>query len=210
MATTPPPTQPPMQPPLPPPPPYQQPLYPPPAQSNNALMWILGIIGGGILLLVIGAFFVVLMVLHSVHVNQAGDRVDIETPVGAIRANKGGTHSTGLPVYPGATPIKSEGANVEVSSNWGGAGVAVEKYRTEDPRDTVQAWYSKHLGNKFRKETSDDNGHNSVDGLDTHIEKDEIAFVDDTEGKGAKVVSLEKSSGGTDITLVRAGKREED
>lgn len=203
-------------PPVPPNPPYGGPPQapppgyfppPPPARSNNALAWILGIIGGGILLLLIGAALIVMMVLHSVHVNQSGDRVEVETPVGTVRANKGGTHSTGLPVYPGATPLRSEGVNLEASSTWGAAGVSVEKYHSGDSRDTLQAWYAKHLGSNFKMQTADSNGHNKIDGLDTDVGKDEVAFVDDT-GKGAKVVSLSKKDEGTDITLIRVGKKE--
>lgn len=186
----------------------QFPPPPPPPKSSNALAWILGIIGGGILLLIIGAIAIVLLVVRSVHVNQSGDKVEIETPVGALRANKGNGH-TGLMVYPGATPVKAEGANVQVSSNWGGAGVAIEKYHTGDTRDQVQEWYAKHLGNGYKLQTADSNGHNKIDGLNTQVSEDEVAFVDDS-GKGAKVISLKQVSGGTDITLIRAGKREED
>jgi hypothetical protein len=190
-----------------PPQPPQPPYFPPPPRSNNALAWILGIIGGGILLLLIAGALIVLLVVKTVHVNQSGDNVEVETPMGSVRANKGGTHSTGLLVYPGATPLRSEGVNLEASSKWGAAGVAVEKYHTADMRDDVQSWYAKHLGSAYKVQTKDSNGHNRIDGLNDEVGKDEVAFVDDT-GKGARVISLEKRESGTDITLVRVGKRE--
>jgi hypothetical protein len=203
MAATP---VPPNIPPQPPQPPYFPPP-PPPPRSNNALAWILGIIGGGILLLLIAAALIVLLVVKTVHVNQSGDNVEVETPMGSVRANKGGAHATGLLVYPGATALRSEGVNLEASSKWGAAGVAVEKYHTADLRDTVQSWYAKHLGSNYKLQTEESNGHNRIDGLNDEVGKDEVAFVDDT-GKGAKVISLAKRDDGTDITLLRVGKRE--
>ena len=76
-----------------------------------------GLWRGGIVLLVIGALVVVSLVIHKVHISQSADRVEIETPVGAIKVNQDEAHATGLPVYPGATAQKSQGANFEVSAN---------------------------------------------------------------------------------------------
>jgi hypothetical protein len=178
-----------------------------PAQNNAAMWWILGIVAGGIACLVIGALILVAFVVHKVHINQSADRVEIETPVGAIKMNQDEAHSTGLPVYPGATPQKSQGANFEISSNDTRAGLAIEKYHSADARDDVKTWYAKHLGSSYRMETSDANRGSKIDGLQANLSPGDIAFVDD-HGNGARVVAIKAAGDGTDIVLIRVGKKE--
>ncbi|MFZ0038627.1 MAG: hypothetical protein WAK91_14450 [Candidatus Acidiferrales bacterium] len=178
-----------------------------PRQNNVAMWWILGIVAGGIALLVIGALVVVSLVIHKVHISQSADRVEIETPVGAIKVNQDEAHSTGLPVYPGATAQKSQGANFEISSNDTRAGLAIEKYHSSDSRDDVKTWYAKHLGSSYRMETPETNHDNKIDGVQTDLSPGDIAFVDD-HGSGARVVAVKASGDGTDIVLIRVGKKE--
>jgi len=179
----------------------------PPAQkSNNAILWILGIIGGGILVLIVCGLLLASFIIRRVHVRQEGDKVEIETPVGAVKVNKEAP-STGLPVYPGATAEKSEGANIEFSGNDTRAGIAVEKFHCSDSREKVQAWYAKHLGPNFRVKTGKLNGENKIDGVPTEIEQNGVAFVDD-RNNGARVVVLKEAGEETEIILIRVGKQE--
>jgi hypothetical protein len=172
--------------------------------NNNVIWWVLGIIGGGLVLLIVcGLAFAALFVRH-VHVNQSGDGVAIETPAGALRVDKGG-HATGLPEYPGALPLKAEGANIELSSNNNRAGIAIEKFHTTDTRDTVEAWYRKHLGPSYRLETSHNIAKNN--GWSTEVDAEDVAFVDD-HNNGARVIALKATGDSTDIVLIRAGKQE--
>jgi len=178
-----------------------------PRQTNTAIWWILGIVAGGIVCLVFAALLIVAFVIHKVHVNESADRVDIETPVGAIKVNSDEMHATGLPVYPGATPEKSQGANFEISASDTRAGLAIEKYHSTDSRDDVKAWYSKRLGSSFRLETAHLDDKHSIDGIPADLKADDVAFVDDRHN-GARVVALKAVSDGTDIILIRAGKKE--
>jgi hypothetical protein len=175
---------------------------PPSRQPNNAIWWILGIVGAGIMILVIGALFLVGFIIHRVHVTQSADKVEIETPVGAMKVNTQAA-PTGLPVYPDATPMKSEGASAEFSANDKRAGIAVEKYQSSDSRETIAAWYAKRLGPSFRMEK----GKGQIAGVQTELESGDVAFVDDHSSM-VRVVALKGTSSGTEIVLVRVGKNE--
>ena len=105
----------------------------PPPKRNDAVLWILAIVGGGFVVLVLGGLLVASMFIRHVRVNQSGKQVEIETPAGALRVNGDQVHATGLPVYPGAQPDKSEGSTVELSAISGaGLGLATRKVR-HDP-----------------------------------------------------------------------------
>jgi hypothetical protein len=174
-------------------------------KSNQVIWWIVGIVGGGIALLAILGLMVAGVVMRHVNVREKGDKVEIETPVGSIRVNSDDAHPTGLPIYPGARRIKSEGANVELSSKDGRAlGVGVEKYVTSDSLEKVSAWYVQKLGPAYRREKP---GHGTpyVHGMTD--DNADIVYVNDS-GEGARVVALTAKSPGVEISLIRAGKKE--
>jgi hypothetical protein len=130
--------------------------------------------------------------------------------VGEFKVNTDGSHHTGLPVYPGAARLekeKSDGnANIELSYNDKGVGLAVETYHTDDDLDEVADWYQKQLGANFRKETPRTSKHADDDNV-SFDSKADIAFVDD-KGNHARVVALTKDDDGVKINLVHVGKRE--
>lgn len=198
-------------PPVPPPQQYQPPQYqqPAPRKSSNVIWWVLGIIGACIFLVIVAGLLVVSALVHKVRVNARDNKVEIETPVGSLKVNQDSEHATGLPVYPGATPEKSQGANFEVSANGKSAGLSIEKYTSDDPRETVQAWYASKLGPDFKMQVSTPGDHNSdqIPGVPLKMETSDVAFVND-RGDGAKVVALGRRGEGTEITLVRVGKKE--
>lgn len=179
---------------------------PTPQQKNNQVIWwIVGIIGGGIALLVVLGLVVAGVVMRHVNVKEKGDKVEIETPVGSIRVNSDDAHATGLPIYPGAIRVKSEGTSVELSSKDGQAlGVGVEKYTTPDNLDKVSAWYVQKLGSAYRREKPG-HGNHHVHGMDS--DNADIVYVNDS-GDGARVVALTAKPPGVEISLVRAGKKE--
>jgi hypothetical protein len=188
--------------------PTPQPPQPPqvPAQnSSQVLWWILGILGGGIALLVMLGLMIGGAVLRHLNVREKGDKVEIETSVGSIRVNSDSAHPTGLPIYPGATRVKSEGANVELSARDGLAvGVGVEKYSTSDDLEKVSAWYVQKLGPSYHREKS---GHETHYLHGTDSDNANIVYVNDS-GDGARVVALTSKSSGVEIALIRAGKKE--
>lgn len=183
---------------------------PPPRKSSNAIWWVLGIIGACIVLVIIGGLLVVSALVHRVKVNARDNKVEIQTPMGSLKVNQDSAHASGLPVYPGATPEKTEGANLEISGmNGKSAGFAIEKYTTDDSRDTVQTWYASKLGAEFKLKVASEGDHNNdnIPGVPVHVSTTDVAFVDD-RGDGARVVALAHHGEGTEITLIRVGKKE--
>jgi hypothetical protein len=176
----------------------------PPRKSNNALIWILAIVGGGIVILVIGGLLIAGMLIRHVRVNESGNKVEIETPAGSLRVNGDQAHATGLPVYPGAQPSKSDGgANVEFSAQSGaGMGLANEKYSTPDDLDEVAEWYKQRLGPGYKRE---DRG--SKKRSDQVSSDADVAYVYE-KGDNVRVVALTKKSGRIEIELVRIGTKE--
>jgi hypothetical protein len=177
----------------------------PQPRRNNAIWWVLGIIGGGIVLVVVAGLLFAGYFIRHVSVNDSGKKVEIETPAGTIRVSTDQSHPTGLPIYPGATVAKSEGATVDFSAQNGAAmGVATETYTTSDDIDKVAAWYAEKLGPKYRRE-SDAEG--NLHDRGSHGSKADIVFENKT-GEGTRVVTLTKQYRSVQITLVRAGKKE--
>src|ERR1700722_14374161 len=102
----------------------------PPAQRrSNAIWWILGILGACFVVLVLGSVLIGLFLAREVHVHQAGNKVEIQTPMGAINVNSD-KHSVGLPVYPGATGGNNNNGSFEINTPNHAVGMAVKKNTT--------------------------------------------------------------------------------
>jgi hypothetical protein len=182
----------------------------PPRRDNNAVWWILGIVIGGILLMVVFGLAIAGMFIHHIHVDNSAKKVDIETPVGDFKVDTDGSRHTGLPVYPGAEIMsdKDGNAHVELSLDDAGVGLAIETYQTDNDLDEVDAWYRKHLGPAFKRETPKSSATKHHDHNEEGVVEDaDIAFTDD-HGNGARVVALTKKDDGVKINLVNVGKRE--
>jgi hypothetical protein len=175
----------------------------PPPKRNDAVLWILAIVGGGFVVLVIGGLLLGSMFIRRVHVSQTGKQVEIETPAGALRVNSDQLHSTGLPVYPGAQPDKSEGSTIELSAIGGaGLGLAAEKYLTSDDLEKVSVWYKQQLGPSYKREEHGSATHRQ------HVSSDaDVAYVYE-KGDTTRLVALTKKSEGVEIELLRIGKKE--
>lgn len=181
---------------------------PPAAQQpkSNVWAWVLGIFLAAVALFVIAAYIAANYLARNIRVTQSGDAVAINTPVGSMRAEKGGTPVTGLPVYPGATPGEP-GGQVEIEAP-GEVTIAVTTahYRTNDPLTKVEEWYAQKLGPDFKREGPGKyERKREVSGVT--LSSEDIAFIEEKED-GARVVALKKHSSGVEIVLVRAGKRE--
>jgi hypothetical protein len=72
-------------------------------------------------------------------------KVDISTPAGGVSVRTDEPAETGLPVYPGATPIRERdepgNANVDVSAFGVGVRVAAAKFESADRNDAVLTFY---------------------------------------------------------------------
>jgi hypothetical protein len=99
----------------------------------------------------------------------------------------------------------NKSASINLSANDSGVGIATEEYQTKDPIDFVQAWYKKHLGPDFHLETDGEKAARARGSVS--LNDSDAAFVDDRHN-GARIVALKKISSGTQITLVRVGKKE--
>lgn len=95
----------------------------------------------------LGLLLVVPMMACSVDVRDVDDRnkdVDVRTPVGSVSVRTSDKPETGLPTYPGATPLRdgeSDGATVNVGVLGVGVNVAAGKFETSDTPDAVLAFY---------------------------------------------------------------------
>jgi hypothetical protein len=175
-------------------------------RRSNAIWWILGIVAAGIIFMVFCGLMVAGLFIRHLKIKNSGDKVAIETAVGSISVNGGTPHATGLEIYPGAVPSSdNKSASVNLSANDTGIGIATEQYQTKDPIEFVQAWYKKRLGSDFHLETGKDSSMHSNGAV--KLNDDDVAFVDDRHN-GVRVVALKKTSSGTEITLVRVGKKE--
>ena len=81
---------------------------------------------------------------------ERGKNVDIKSPVGAVsvRTDVASPH-TGLPIYPGASPLRQddepESATVNVSSAWFGVKVVAANYRSADGQDKILDYYRQEM-----------------------------------------------------------------
>ena len=184
------------------------PTPPPPPRPTNPVVWILAIIGAGFVATVLFGFLFGSMFIRHFHMDDAGKKVEIETPAGAIRVNSDDKRSTGLPVYPGARPVGDESSSVDLELPAGaGVGIATEKYSTRDSLDKVTDWYAQKLGSGYHRE---DHGSVLHIGHANATSDADVAFINDNgeRGNGARVVALTRKSGGVEIELVRVGRKE--
>jgi hypothetical protein len=79
-----------------------------------------------------------------------GKNVDVKSPFGSVSVRTDVTNpDTGLPVYPGAQPLRDdedpESANVNVSSRWFDVRVVAAKYQSRDTQDKVLDFYRSEM-----------------------------------------------------------------
>ncbi len=128
-----------------------------------------------------------------------GKEVSINTPVGSIEVHHDvDQDSLGLPIYPGATPVKDKDS-ASVNLGFGGEAsvqVLVAKFETSDSLERVRAFYKEHLGSEVTKFTDQGWEGKTTFEIKTHNLE--------------KVVALEGGGSRTLIKLVRVsfGKNE--
>jgi hypothetical protein len=86
----------------------------------------------------------------DVHEAERGKNVDIRSPLGSVSVRTGVENAdTGLPVYPGAQPLREHGdhesASVSVASRWFGVKVIAAKYASEDAQDRIVDFYRREM-----------------------------------------------------------------
>ena len=86
----------------------------------------------------------------DVHEAEPGKSVDIKSPLGNVSVRTDVKNlDTGLPVYPGAQPLREHGehesANVNVDSRWFGVKVIAAKYESDDAQDRILEFYRREM-----------------------------------------------------------------
>lgn len=172
------------------------PPQPPRSQSRfiaiALLILALIIVAGGI-----GILVGLRVLSHAVHINvdQGGGgkkQVSIKTPLGSLEVNQGiNEASLGLPIYPGATPLKehdSATVNLDIADE-AKLRVVAGKFESSDSLDKVIAFYHDRLG----------------DQVTTFKEKNEEGktVFEIKHDKQTKVVALKSNGAKTVIELVR-------
>jgi hypothetical protein len=99
------------------------------------------------------ALGVLLLTACDVDVQEHGKdkNVDVRTPFGnvSVRTNEAGP-DTGLPVYPGAQPLRdddqeAENAEIKVKTAWVGVHVTAAKYESKDAPRAIADFYKDKL-----------------------------------------------------------------
>lgn len=132
-----------------------QPPPPLPRRADYTFVWLLlGVMGFAGVLVFTGVYVFsrYLASQISLDIRHMDGRVDIETPVGSLKVQKGEVSEAELamPIYPGARRIKRAGTNIsiEVPSERSMRVVAAE-FETGDALELVAAFYRKRLGREF-------------------------------------------------------------
>jgi hypothetical protein len=163
----------------------------PAGERGGVIGWLLMTFFLVAVLLVVGGIFFV----HTIKVREsgAGDDVRVETPFGSVHVGhnqRGRPETAGMPLYPGAKPLKDrENAVVDLSSSEGDHGlhIVAGRWETSDPIDKVQKYYE----DKF----PDMN-------VIQHAGKVEMHSVN---GRGKRVIVLYDRGSSTEISLASVG-----
>jgi hypothetical protein len=81
---------------------------------------------------------------------EQGKKVDIRSPLGNVNVRTDiANPDTGLPVYPGAQPLREdddhESADVNISSPWFGVKVVAATYESADTQDKILEFYRQEM-----------------------------------------------------------------
>ena len=176
------------------------------AQRLSNTVWrVLGILGAALCGLVFVCLSIASYIARRTSVISSARHVEISTPAGKIEIDKGSSHPSGLPVYPGAMPKGSDGARIEFPTTGGEkVALAAAKYYTSDSMDKVVAWYADRLGTGFRREAP---ARNASQFLPLDASDANISYISD-DGDAVRIVGLTQRAGGVEIGLARMGKDE--
>jgi hypothetical protein len=161
------------------------------AQRGGIIAWLLMSFFLACVLLVVGGVFLT----HSIKVHETGSGhdVQVDTPFGSVHVSHnhdGRPETGGMPLYPGAKPLKDrDNAVVDLSSFFGDQDlhIVAGKWETSDPIDKVQKYYE----DKFPDMS-----------VIQHQGKVEMHGVN---GRGKRVVVLYDHGNSTEISLASVG-----
>ncbi len=177
--------------------PLQPPVLPQPARpSSHVLAIVLLILALIVSVSLVGIWVGVRFISHAVRVRveEGGGskrEVSIETPVGSFEVAKGVDEvRLGLPLYPGAHPVKDDAATLRFGlPDNQDLQLVVGKFETSDPIDKVKGFYQERLGNHVTKFVGKDSQGKTVFEIKRQDQE--------------KIVALTSLRSGTRIELVR-------
>jgi hypothetical protein len=176
-------------------------------RKSNLVWWVLGVVVAAVALLGLGGVLLALFFAREIEVVRTGpEAVEIRTPAGSIKAEKGGKPETGLPEYPGAR-VTELPAMVEITGpDEEGFEVTTAKYRTPDPAAQVDEWYRSKLGQEFvREEPGRMTRKQRLFGAE--IRSDDIAYVHEQD-ELIRFVVIRSRRTESEIVLARLGRQE--
>ncbi len=174
------------------------------SSSSKSLMWMMIGLFTGLAILLAGGLFVASRVVGSMGLSAASAKDTVRTPGGSFRLEKETEVGPGLPVYPRSSLIVPDDAAAAAAVKEAQSGIETSTYHTNDTRDFVDEWYSKHLSPEF---TRRDTGEKPVPAIfsDARVSDNDLAFVAERE-QMVRIVALSLESGGTKISLIRFSK----
>ena len=174
------------------------------SSSSKSLMWMMIGLFTGLGILLAGGLLVASRVVGSMGLSAASAKDTVRTPGGSFRLEKETEIGPGLPVYPRSALIVPDDAAAVAAVKQAQSGIETATYHTNDTRDFVDEWYSKHLSPEF---TRQDAGEKPVRAIfsEVRISDTDIAFVAQRE-QMVRIVALSVDSVGTRISLIRFSK----
>jgi hypothetical protein len=174
------------------------------SSSSKSLMWMMIAVSIGLSGLLGGGLFLANRMVRSMGLAAATNKGTIRTPGGSFRLERQGDIGPGLPVYPNAAMVlptdKATAIAIEERKN----GISTVTYQTRDTRDSVDLWYSKHLGPEFARHDAGEKPLPEVF-LDARVSNSDIAFLAQ-RGRQVRIVALSLNARGTSISLLSLDK----
>jgi len=174
------------------------------SSSSKSLLWMMLGLFTGLAILLASGLYVASRVVGSMGLSAANAKDTVRTPGGNFRMEKETEVGPGLPVYPRSSLIVPDDAAAAAAVKQAQSGIQTSTYHTNDTRDFVDEWYSKHLSPEF---TRRDAGEKPVPAIfrEVRVSASDIAFVAE-RGQMEHIVALSGDSGGTRISLIRFSK----
>jgi hypothetical protein len=161
------------------------------AQRGGVIGWLVM----SFVLVSVGLVAAAIFIAHTIKVHEsgAGNDVKVETPFGSMHVShnaSGQPETAGMPLYPGARPLKNkENAVVDLSSVLGDSDlhIVAGKWETSDSIDKVRKFYEERFPEM------------SVVQHDGKVEMHSV------NGKSKRVIALRQRDGSTEISLASVG-----
>ena len=174
------------------------------SSSSKSLMWMMIAFFAGLGILLGGGMFLASRISKVAGISASMSKDTRRTPAGSFRLERESAVGPGLPVYPGSSllvPGENQAAEALQNSR---KGIEEVDYHTNDTRDSVDEWYSKHLSSEFHRH---DAGEMPLPDVfqNMRVSQSDIAFAAQ-RGQQVRIVALSLDAGGTKISLIRLDK----